>query len=177
MDIISALKETGKACINGRLAYDDGFGILRWADEDTLVTLKDIMRGDWQPYPDKKEIRAEKAGELWALRGVYHHTIGDSKNGYDVIKMVFKDGSFIAEHGPYHNQNGWKRIHPPVEDESVERIDLSDLDFTHYLPEEYYATVHINGESGLTRSLADILVSKKGGQKMILEIPKDEDNG
>ena len=70
-----------------------------------------------------KEIRPEKAGELWK-----------SPSGTLFITKVYDDelyfitvSAYSKERTIYHSvysshTNEWERIHPPVEDESIERV-------------------------------------------------------
>lgn len=71
MDIKLALELTGKAITPwGRVAYEDDFHILRWCDEGTLVMLTNICGADWQPYPEKPEIRPDENVEKVVIEGL-----------------------------------------------------------------------------------------------------------
>lgn len=132
MKIQDALKVTGKAnhlrvCgAHAEVKFRDGVQSLVWvyhelpqvADEaDELVAFGIQHSDEWGPYHEKKEIRPEGAGELWA------HLIGNTyryyfHTEYDNGRLIF--GSTIAYayvNDAVHGKDGWQRIYPPVEGE------------------------------------------------------------
>jgi hypothetical protein len=140
MNIQDALKETGKAHQKNR-CFDsyvktDPTGLLNWYfkenDEQRSITLLwDITDAAWQPYHEVKEIRPEKAGELWTDDGGlgnnnYLTFIEDNKlqliTAYGSCNARAAIGKDIA-----HNKKGWKRLYPPVESEKVR---IGDKDFS-----------------------------------------------
>ena len=126
MDIVPALKETGKAVnergneVNYAKARD--CGVLSWYSKERDIFLCDvpyemIIDGNWQPYREVKEIRPEKAGELWQyhVSGLFFHTDLGPCNSLQIKGMVD-----IAIHG-----KNATRLYPPVE-EDVERIEIKE---------------------------------------------------
>lgn len=130
MNIQDALKETGKA----EKGYSDAIyvkeseeGVLYWfgkksGAEMNGVSFRNIMADDWQPYHPKEEIRPSEAGELWQYNGVEYVTMTESVSISDKLFMKSKYDHYCKIEGSIeiiHNQNGWKRLHPPVNDEEV----------------------------------------------------------
>jgi hypothetical protein len=134
MNIQDALKETGKAeCDEDGYVFVDEYGILRWYDTvnntDTgAAELNEILNSDWLPYHEEKEIRPEEAGELWGDEyGDKWATVKDTRTGRELLLMYnclqdFKNIEASNTLKIIHNKNGWTRLFPPVEDESVERM-------------------------------------------------------
>jgi hypothetical protein len=126
MNILKALEPTGKAeSIAGFYAAIDNDGYLRWFSKDRkigeqeLVNWREISEFNWLPYPNKKEIRPERAGELWIL--TEHDGIRSRKclmvNSSGELKRIWDDacgGSLSSDQ--IHNQNGWKLIYSPDEE-------------------------------------------------------------
>ena len=121
MNIQEALKETGKATVepNHLSSYVQMSNlVLMWYEiginnADGPVALEVILGDNWQPYHEEKEIRPEKAGELWEWTDGYYHTefiglndfrlIGKSCNRTDTSKVI-------------HGKNGWTRLCPDAEE-------------------------------------------------------------
>ena len=127
MNIQDALKGAGESegkILNiqmDRVAQPDQFGILRWLDKGILVMVIDIIEGDWQPYHEVKEIRPEKAGELWKknIDNFVYMTIEQRINELMAVPSVFELLSFsVEEHGKemIHGKNGWTRLIPDPEE-------------------------------------------------------------
>ena len=146
MNIQEALKPTGKAIYSGQtdvyveIRFDNGANYLVWVntedneidgrvigEEGGRVAYEMHFKDNWQPYHEVKEIRPEKAGELWK-KGVDRFVYLIAEEGINkliAIPSISELLSFnIKEHGRdiIHNKNGWTRLFPPVEDESVEEM-------------------------------------------------------
>jgi hypothetical protein len=165
MDIQDALRPTGKANMEG------------W-DTDRYVEIKEgqfintdghkfanacILSADWQPYHEVKEIRPERAGELWKHeRGLHGHTFkhpsGDIYfNDDNETTLATKAKAVI------HNKNGWTRLFPLPEDDSIERIEIKPGIINE-----------IKGFSVYSFILSEEYRDSINGKKMILEIPKGD---
>ena len=186
MLIQEALKETGKAQRFDNSVYYamvDASCVLRWFEKkgntsSAAIMFRLILDNDWKPYHEVKEIRPEKAGELWfnVNNGKYAHTSDYDDNGQTFWHedcYVPRDISQIQDK-VVHNQ-GWRRLSPPVEDDSVEKIvidnvnwDLSDC----WQKKPMLYSVDKNGNKfwGDIRSI----VRNKPDMKMILEMPKEK---
>jgi hypothetical protein len=161
MNVAEALEVDGKieSATSNRIAFLDEFGILRWDDDDSLVMLEDIV-GAWLPYYEEKENRPEKAGELWK------NSVGE------VCHTIMDDGELwtIGNNGRYQQKNirNWTRLYPPVEDDSVERIEIEGVKFSdHYrdaVDKDVY-TIRLD-----TKYLS--ILQNRLPMKMTLEIPK-----
>ncbi len=57
MNIVEALNRSKhrKAILNGEIAEVGTYGYLFWR-KGVLVNGKDLLKGDWQPYKDKKQM-------------------------------------------------------------------------------------------------------------------------
>ena len=167
MDIKSALQKTGKATCKdadyyAQLKDINGMGDrLFWYDksddsEDTPVQLNSILDDIWQPYHDKEGIRPEKAGELWQIDELIFASVRDKSTGQILLRCCQDD--YVWRLNNIHGEN-WERIHPPVEDDSVERIVYEDVNALSF---------YVNDD--MAKSPLDV------GQrvKMILEIPKEK---
>lgn len=192
MNIQEALKETGKATYDGASAHLQWRNCdLWWVDNDTGKWLekashKDLFEFWFIPYHDKKEIRPEKAGELWE-----HHKFGIACILLKNSKLI---GTWVHEHGNtnpvscistssdiIHNQNGWTRLYPPVEDENMERIEFENVSWdiinNKDIPvQERPAPYLENYEIGCPAEWGKIseIVENKPPMKMILEIREDK---
>lgn len=125
--IQDAIKETGKiqhSNLENIYAKEDEWGVLHWYSiNDTspvLVKLSDILSDNWQPYPNKKEIRPERAGELWGNKsGNYGHTFKHPSG-----KIYFTDNEDTRYTKELihviHGLNGWKLIYSPDEEVMAE---------------------------------------------------------
>lgn len=128
-------------------------------------------KNDWQPYYEVVEIRPEKAGELWEWEDMLYFTNLQRDSNHGVLVFMTDEGDLIDTgdidyRGCAHNKNGWTRLYPKVEADSVERIEIENVKWK---------------ESGsLIYPAADVshvawydLVDLPR-MKMILEIPKDK---
>ena len=132
---------------------------------------KAILGDDWQPYYEVKEIRPEKAGELWqAGNDSFFFTVNSDKIAGDN-----GDTYEIKDYEMIHGKHGWIRLYPPVEDDSVERIEFNNVDWdlsgcwqTKPMP-----FVSYDGGSKDWGDIRDAVINQPK-MKMILEIPKDK---
>lgn len=147
------------------------------------VSGKEAIREDWEIYQKETEIRPEKTGELWSHEdgsiGMITERYESSPLGIAFDNETQKRLSDInlasGKNKTYreyiiHNKNGWTRLYPPVEDDSVERIEIEGVSFWGCTNS---AGVHIMAES--PEELYE-LIKKASNEKMkmILEIPKDK---
>lgn len=185
MNIQDALKETGKATREGGT---DSYAALKmfslsspktlggerlyWytietGEENSPVQLDAILEDDWQPYHDKKEIRPEKAGELWRHNETegYFHTDHSTQDA-SLILIGYKGVSRNAEivHGTH-----WNRLFPPVEDDNIKRIQIEDITWERL---EKNTESYIIPFKCRFNDAFKFLVGKPP-MKMILEISKD----
>jgi hypothetical protein len=174
MYIQEALKETGKAILKD---YSGWYCVIkegnpRWNDvsEDRLIRVvmgKEVIRDDWQPYHEAKEIRPLNPGEFWeAPSGAKFLTYKEGHKLYFATKDT--------THKCFNNEeklgcfSEWTRLYPPVEDDSVERIEINDIQWfskVHKYPE------HIGDSDPNPNNFQDIPLETP--MKMILEIPKE----
>lgn len=188
MNIKDALKETGKAT-GLHLPFAETW-FVAIDDEDFLwlyndigapiqrVPLREILRSDWQPYHDKKYIRPEKPGELWERQGEKFFIFFDNDK-YVCLCLVDESGDKFSTVDAMsyaeviHNQNGWTRLYPPVEDENVERIEIEGVEWEQIMTLSGGRAIvpywPIDGYSYVKKSWLD-----KPSMKMILEIPKED---
>ena len=182
MNIQDALKENRKVTLP---IYDDNYYVseaganLRLWNSKEKITIRELyiselLSSDWLPYHEEKEIRPEKPGELWG-RHKEHYLVFFDNDKHVCLCIVDEAGDkfTVSEMDNtceiIHNKNGWKRVFPSVEDESVERIEIGSNDWTN----EY--------EGQKTISKVIILGGKiklwgiKPPMKMILEIPKKDE--
>jgi hypothetical protein len=144
MDIKKALEETGKAIgpyedakCYAKISPD---GPLQWfyfEDDKPAcdVGFSRIMKDEWQPYHPKEGIRPEDAGELWAFNARLCFTIEKNgeiyrvwQNGHDSPNLLEINLAYCGStKGIIHNQNGWKRLSPVVEEEDIERIVIEEV--------------------------------------------------
>ena len=118
-----------------------------------------------------KEIRPEKAGELWqAGNDSFFFTVNSDKIAGDN-----GDTYEIKDYEMIHGKHGWIRLYPPVEDDSVERIEFNNVDWdlsgcwqTKPMP-----FVSYDGGSKDWGDIRDAVINQPK-MKMILEIPKDK---
>ena len=96
---------------------------LHWYDMETNhenypVSIADIGRDEWQPYLEVKEIRPEKAGELWERDGESNHRCVTYEGivGLNVIWWGGAANTDRVDTGMIHNKNGWIRYFPHVEE-------------------------------------------------------------
>lgn len=131
-----------------------------------------------------KEIRPENAGELWRHEdGSIGIIIKQSESS--PLGIAFDNGTqkhlsdtnlASGKNKPYreyliHNKNGWERLYPPVEDDSVETIEIEGVEWENCKIEgqELHAMVPLwrNMNPWIGKNLIN-----KPPMKMILEIPK-----
>ena len=191
MKIEEALKETGKAV---RTVHADNYAAIKsfslskvkplggdrlyWYDiktgeENSPAQLSAILAGDWQSYHEEKAIRPEKAGELWRNKEIendqYYHTENHTSSGAGLILVGYGAKGFKeADNGRVlHNKDGWERVFPKVEDDSVERIEIEGVKWVFSKKAGYQIPQWpISGPDSLYPLL------DKPPMKMILEIPK-----
>lgn len=127
MNIQKALEETGKAIqpdIPKGLYYSLNESGVLWLYSKIgrpieIVKFGDIFTYNYTPYYEVKEIRPEKAGELWERDGEFNHrcTTFETDVGLNVI---WWDGDTPNTNrigkDMIHNKNGWTRLYPPVEE-------------------------------------------------------------
>lgn len=135
MNIKKALEETGMARLPGSHGYktyaqEGGGDQLRWwCDEGVgagchdVVSYKEIIREDWEPYIVVKEIVPEKAGELWEDNNgeLYFIVREHSLNYFQTIDGLQRytlntDGTWDRFKNIVHNKDGWTRVYPPAEE-------------------------------------------------------------
>ena len=129
---------------------------------------KAILGDDWQPYYEVKEIRPEKAGELWQeeLSGNYYTTNVPMPLGLGGGLALFgPKGRIDIKDGDVVHGKGWIRLFPHVEDKNVERIEIERVAWRHSHG-VYFPTADTDIEFSELK--------EKGRMKMILEIPKDK---
>ena len=134
MNIQDALKDTGKAILpehNNNYVQEEGNGNLHYVGIRTgfkgcRLSWGVIVRDDWQPYHEIKEIRPEK-GQTWgAPLGSKCFIFEGSDNE---LWYIFEDGSraLICEN-MIHNKHGWTRLDPIVENE-VDKVYGKSIPF------------------------------------------------
>jgi hypothetical protein len=174
MDIREALKETGKAVHGGFASYQEGYSWyverigcdLVWRTGAGVkrenATFLEITRDDWQPYHEEKEIRPEKAGELWETKTGFKLFVYRGEYEYGGLVLKREDGyTFNVNNLP----DGLKRLYPPVEDENVERIEVEYSGYN-------FLTLHLTPCVDSFAHLIDKMNKDIPKKKMILEIPK-----
>ena len=194
MKIQDALKPTGKASPKGcmwyiekvpesdyqyRCIYQDGDEL---HDEGKTIDIHHMLRDDWQPYHDKKEIRPEKAGELWrhTCSGLHLHT--DEGPAQQLCLVGWNGPEREAINNAVHG-SGWTRIHPHVEDENIPSKECCDsqdelykdenverIEIENVICKEEGACVFTIPETTFTTYLEDFANKPI---TMILEIPKE----
>jgi hypothetical protein len=144
-----------------------------WYDAKTNHFLRHVsgieaLRTDWHDFPGEKEIRPENAGELWSNNGKRWFVAKCPSNEY------FYDQTGVISHNEYakatHGKNGWERLFPKVEDESVERIEIENVKW-HKGVGNGVAVVFPVAVNGSVEDVGNGLLNKSP-MKMILEIPK-----
>jgi hypothetical protein len=176
MKILDALKETGKA------EHPDKPGKYVELKDDFLGwyhTITEIGAGmfshSWyfkhgfKPYHEVKEIKPEKAGELWSNNGKRWFVAKCPSNEY------FYDQTGVISHNEYakatHGKNGWTRIFPKPEDESIERIEIEGVEWEDCKIENQELHAMVPLWRNMNPWIGKDLINKPP-MKMILEIPK-----
>jgi hypothetical protein len=188
MKVQDALEKNGKAyrvisSTSEPYAYIDGLYLV-WED-GVKVGYEGIIAEDWLPYPEEKEIRPEKAGEVWQYEEDSHKKVTVWHKGIlcfhalsrrdrpDIIYFKKDDGlGWFCCDEPVHGKNGWTRLYPPVEDESVERIEIEGVENFRLCGDTFESSIYkVDIPDGYLDRLED-----KPPMKMILEIPKDKND-
>lgn len=102
---------------------------LLWNGVDgEFVHYTDITEEDWQPYHKVKEIRPEKEQEVWLSddTGVW---ITHKNANYEIVLIAAHSlgSAKLCDIGAIHNKNGWTRLYPQVEDDSVEEREIEHI--------------------------------------------------
>ena len=179
MKIEEALKETGKAFLED---FESSYveineeGYLAWYNmknqrELDKVEFECIVDNCWQSYHEVKEIRPEKAGELWNRDNVGICFV--INNPGCTVDVVWPDGDTDTIRPMIHNKNGWARLFPKVEDDSVERIEIEGVKFDNSCDSCNYPSP-VKSYNTHTKEFGEQLkeLCEKPLMKMILEIPK-----
>ena len=190
MEIKKALEATGKASKGDNEAHVElinsinGVKELMWVcegvDEAELgyVQYGDIITDDWRPYHDKKEIRPE-IGDIWEIEdgssGFIHGSFQyaderDFEDMYITFTTGFKNSIKIPM---VHGENGWKRIHPPVEDDSIERVVIENCAFLKHEGKNITVVFPTSTGGQFNNGSFEKYTGKKP-MEMILKIPKEE---
>lgn len=139
MKVTKALELTGKAYREDNGAdyvmlvnNTEGSGsLLHWFNDGEdigEVVFEEQIDDIWQPYPEVKEIRPKSSEEVWVGSHGRHMVTGWREGelwGYfnDGSKCTVLDKGSLVIHG----KNGWDRLIPSVEDESVDRIEIETI--------------------------------------------------
>ncbi len=133
------------------------------------VSGEEAIRTDWQVFTRVKEIRPENAGEFWRHEnGGTFYTHAKSYNVDSEIATTNRFGAIedLPRDDKTHNKGGWTRLYPPVEDDSVERVEIEGV----YWEQHDYCTPFSNDTNIAFGSFSSFI--GKPRMKMILEIPK-----
>ena len=134
MDIKKALEPTGKAYRESdpvfHVALDDSGALMIYKNEGNKLIgpemLSYVLGNDYLPYHDKKEIRPEKAGELWEFGRNLFFIIQQNQTLF--LMSAFGTRSECSTRTDIiHNQDGWKRLRPVVEEEDIERVVIEGV--------------------------------------------------
>lgn len=124
-------------------------GIPCWYDKETAnykreLTGKEALRKDFELYNAKPQIVPSEAGELWVedmgKGGALNRKFFTSKKtgrigsvGDLTLTCCSGDISIYGKRdwqkSIVHNQNGWERVFPVVQDDSVEEIVIENVMF------------------------------------------------
>ena len=140
MKIQEALKPTGKATYQGQtdvyveIRFDNGANYLVWVntedneidgrvagEEGGRVAYEMHFKDNWQPYHEVKEIRPEKAGEVWWHEGRDLKILIFS-NAMLSLSAIDETGAICDIERIIHGYNGFTRVDPLiplVEKESI----------------------------------------------------------
>lgn len=178
-----ALRETEKAenesnPLDGKTGYvkwnsDELWWYDRKTDNARRPLSHEEMFESYDPYHEVKKIRPEKAGELWQYNNLF---VWCTVIKNEVLEMVCAHGKDIETvdkmNLTVHGKNGWKRLFPEVEDDSVERIEFDDMVFLEGLvagSSVFFPTSNLGQFSnGIFKDYC-----KRPPIKMIFEIPKE----
>ena len=183
MNIQDVLEETGKVRgTNWETTYARLKGgvltqyVIKDDDDIGAVDLNCILDTDWVPYHEEKEIRPKKVGELWKHEsGLHAHTFRDKKGNLCINEdQCFFGTDTRKATQVIHNKNGWTRLHPLVEDENVERIEIEESELRSFSTGT--STGDILCSLAVPKDAYDKLVKVLFDKpmKMILEIPKEK---
>ena len=184
MIIQKALQETGKArlstWLDGAYVYlNDGVLYLKGMDTyNKPYASSAILRDDWQPHYEVKEIRPENEREVWINKAI--HSVHVLITGWTELgggKLVFRnaDGDIVSiDPKAIHNKNGYTRIFPHVKDESIERIRIKDVTWHKGRGNGVSIVFPVadNSDEGSAEVDKDLLT--RGPMTMILEMSKDK---
>ena len=136
MNIQEALKPTGKVYVLGGTNYAEvnNSNELVWysmgtKERECTVSFYCIIGSVWLPYHEIKEIRPEKEEETWLDEntGLCYLTFYNGTNEIGLRRGM--DGSTdVSNEFVIHNRNGWTRLYPKVEDDSIERIEIEGVE-------------------------------------------------
>jgi len=172
MNIKEALDPTGKAICEEYPRY-----YARWEGTNLQLFLKEkdvyigllahdkILSDDWQPYHEEKEIVPQASGEVWSHGGIKYFTV---KGVEDRLRLRPERDSLcsLIMDNVIHGKHGCKRLYPPVEDDSVERIEIEYAGWNCISPLNITMRPRVDS--------LDTLRDKIRGKDLILEIPKDK---
>ena len=145
MRVLVALKESDKllGALQCHYAMRGNQGVLYWYDIETNkenypVSIADIGRDEWQPYFEVKEIRPERAGELWQYGNLFEWCTVRKNEVLEMICARGKDIETVDKMNlTIHGKNDWKLLYSPdkevmdrikeLEDENVERIEIEGI--------------------------------------------------
>ena len=173
-------------------------GVLSWYDKERDIFLCDVRLDEifnftWRPYHEVKEIRPEKAGELWEKDNGSPGNIWVSFKIDSTRVLRFKHtttgGEVVLEEGFHkhevvHNKNGWKLLYSPdkevmerikeVGDPSFKRIRIKDVTWHKGRGNGVSIVFPIadNSSEGSAEVGKDLLAC--GPMTMILEMSKDK---
>ena len=178
--IIPTHREEGK--FSGICARIGVNGVLVWCGIESgnyikVVSLEDIEKHNWQPCYEEKEIRPEKAEELWkSPHGTLLLTSKFNNELYVTINRgpVYALENYQDSQGKDYlisNRNGWERIFPLVPNKNIERIE-ANVSFTNFKSREFTGVVAINGGASNVDNIVDFLVNKSKNGRLFLEVLK-----
>jgi len=175
MNIQEALKETGKAFhvtysdlyvtwISGNVCFVTVYG-----NEDRPLEHHELLKDGWQHYHEVKEIRPENAGELWEMAGhAKFFVITDERTGKNELCGIY--GNKIVIRKDMIHGKDWTRLFPPVEDDSIERIEIEGVRWF----QEHNGEIYPVADTSICFKNPFSYLLHKPLMKMILLIPKDK---
>lgn len=157
-------------------------GVLCWYDkngnERCPVALHVAFRQDWVPCPEDKEIRPEKAGELWESQtGSKYFTVYQDEQR-DILKARCEyDESWESNGGTMsgmiHNKNGWTRLLPHVEDDKerqkreIEKAAIASIDKPFVMEEMSARAAGICGDGCVDMDKHKEWLKKRNAKRML----------